>query len=292
MKGHSPARGLTLVAMGITFLTRRKLTTYQSNILIDGLAYGERMANMIPATTSAGDPNPAYTAQVERVAKGYDARIVSILAAINSRKAGRAVLRAIAREPCVLLIRPWFRSSPTSPNARAIADDVSAATAKGRLLRNGDGEVEEPRSRGTGAGSDETIEFLPQDFVNMNATKELQDFSTGNIEDEALLHEMVHSMRSMAGVKLRRKVPDQPLYDDMEEFFAIVIANIYRSECGRKGLRAQHRNYTMALFESGAFLKVERNRAHLRLLRRQQPQLFSDLHAIDVKFNPIRLMWD
>lgn len=266
-----------------------KLRKYQSNVLIDGEPYGRRNATLLAGINSYGDPATARRAKVERLAVEYENRIVSILTAISARRAGRAVLQAIDREPCVLLIRPFFGASPDSPNARAVTEDAVAGTSKGRLLRDEDGAVKRPRERGTGAGSDARVEFMPSDFAHHAGDR---NANPGAMEDEAMLHELVHALRSMAGRDVGRTVTGQPWYDTIEEFYAIVIANIYRSEAGRTGLRAHHQNFSMMLFESDEFLKVERNRAHLRQLRRQQPRLFSDLHEVTAKFNPIRLMRD
>ena len=97
------------------------------------------------------------------------------------------------------------------------------------LYRKGD---DWDRTRlGTGSGTDVTVYFTSQDHL-----KELN--LPGNRPDEVLLHELVHALRMMKGMSLCRFMPDD--YDTVEEFHAILVANIYRSECGYPTLRANH----------------------------------------------------
>ncbi|MBI3465972.1 MAG: hypothetical protein HY000_23405 [Planctomycetes bacterium] len=57
--------------------------------------------------------------------------------------------------------------------------------------------------------------------------------------DDVLFHELVHVYRAMLG--LCELVPTGDTWDDTEEFFAIVLANIYVSEMGRSwSLRGDH----------------------------------------------------
>jgi hypothetical protein len=115
----------------------------------------------------------------------------------------------------------------------------------------------------------------------------------GTLEDEILLHELVHAMEFLTGKSVSRAVPFQPLYDTREELFAIVVTNIYRSEWpGRSQIRAHHHGFVASEMDSRQFLRAGMNRHHMRQLRRRYPVLFSDLHALDMPFNPIRLMDD
>src|SRR5262249_25408038 len=47
-----------------------------------------------------------------------------------------------------------------------------------------------------------------------------------------------HALRDLNGLARCEAVGER--FDDIEEFWAILIANIYRSECGRSGLRGDH----------------------------------------------------
>jgi len=91
--------------------------------------------------------------------------------------------------------------------------------------------------------------------------------------------------------KCRARVPFQKGYDNIEEFFAVLIANIYRSECDRKELRKDHGKDFIEMSEA-EFIRTGMNRSHLRQLRHQHPTLFSDLRDIDIPFNPTRRILD
>jgi hypothetical protein len=110
-------------------------------------------------------------------------------------------------------------------------------------------------------------------------------------EDEILIHEMVHAIRQTAGLSNRRAVPRQPRYDTMEELVAIVVANIYRSERHRIGVRnSDHRTAEIMAVSGKHFLHLEFNRAHLRRFCWQHPAFVRDLSAIDAYFNPFQHM--
>jgi hypothetical protein len=55
--------------------------------------------------------------------------------------------------------------------------------------------------------------------------------------DSALLHELVHAVRPRREAKLKQKSTNDA-WSDLEEFFALVIENIYRAERGDKDLQA------------------------------------------------------
>src|SRR5262249_21765490 len=57
--------------------------------------------------------------------------------------------------------------------------------------------------------------------------------------DAILLHELVHGLRIQRGQFLRMPTWDKG-YDNEEEFFAVLLANIYMSETGKTRLRADH----------------------------------------------------
>src|SRR5205823_6428657 len=58
-----------------------------------------------------------------------------------------------------------------------------------------------------------------------------------------LVHELVHALRMMEG-KWNQQPTDDPHYDNVEEWAAILLANIYMSERGDHPLRASHSAYT------------------------------------------------
>ena len=291
---------------------------FRNNISINGEAFGRARAMAAGIFEPSGPPssNPLfrggapqlpgqedYETFVERNAAIYENRVRDLLVRIQTRQAGRAVMSSIGQQARRVTIVPLpqprqriaTRRTTDSPNSYATPLDLEAATQKSRLLRDArDGEVLKPWRRGTGEGSDGEIEFHPwpvtPDVLPDQSSCRSQTPFEGSL-DEDLLHELLHVLRYMLGVRNARKVPFQPLYDTMEEFFAIVITNIYRSECGREGIRQHHHEAPASCITDEGFLKVGLNREHLRKLRRQQPDLFADLHTVKAPFNPIRQMW-
>jgi hypothetical protein len=80
--------------------------------------------------------------------------------------------------------------------------------------------------------------FTTQDFLGPQ--------TSGAFADEELLHEIFHSLRCASGIqdKWTNDKLKAALYDDQEEFYAILVANIYRSEMKRQGVRANHHSYS------------------------------------------------
>jgi len=143
-------------------------------------------------------------------------------------------------------------------NAAAVPDDYQAATAPGKLT-----EIykRDPRL-GVGGGSDSTIDFTPQDWDDVESTP-----VSFKAVDEVLLHELVHALRQNLGQEDNATLPPPradmglggitqldvtssngwppptsmtQVYGNLEEFAAILITNIYRSENQRIGLVRDH----------------------------------------------------
>jgi hypothetical protein len=156
-------------------------------------------------------------------------------------------------------------------------------------------------TRGRRPGWDTEVRYSPNDWVPADpafiaAIGLPQHWSgPGTDPDELLLHEMIHGLRQMCGRSNPSTVPNQPAYDTFEEFFAIVICNIYRSELKRVGLRSDHHGFKFLSHVQGVvtsedFVKKEKNRAHLRQLRRDHRVMFNDLQTVTAAFNPTKLL--
>ena len=223
-----------------------------------------------------------------REAEKYELGVLELIARMAQMRTGLAVLRAIHRHADLsMVIKPYMGSKV---NAKAKPADKRAAAPKGRRL-SGRGS-----RRGTGLGSDTEIQFTPALFLKSPLKAELglpepPELGGGGPED-VLLHEMVHGLRHMAGLRNKRRVPFQPDYDTLSEFYSIFVTNIYRSERGRKALRMDHRDSPFQSISEKNFIRTGLNRAHLRQLRRQQREFFSDLRRVKAPFNPTRLLLD
>ena len=68
---------------------------------------------------------------------------------------------------------------------------------------------------------------------------------------------MVHGLRQMCGQSQCSGTWDNPAYDTREEFVAILVSNLYRSERLRSGLRSDHHGFAQlspAMSDSNTFL--------------------------------------
>jgi len=209
-------------------------------------------------------------------------------------------------------------------NAGAVADDQPAGTVLGKLpdelpdwvYHQIAGTPPGPERDklvnsylGTGTGSSSSLSFTAQDWSPASTHVGL------DADDETLLHELVHSLRQAKGQEDpdRLKAPFPVLrggektsagmdttqnsisqiYDTLEEFAAILITNIYRSENGRQGLRRDHlvdkdmndQPLFPPLTNPRTFLTVWR--AQIEQLQAKQPHLCDQIATIDCPFNPL-----
>jgi len=214
----------------------------------------------------------------KKAADSYEKVVERLFIQIDRSATGRAVLRAIDRIPSrTLLVEPLFSTAAGRPNAYADPDDKKAARRK---------------------GSDTTVLFTPAHWKPSKVTSALTGIrywsGPGTSPDELLLHEVFHGLRHMAGLRMKRNVPFQKGYDSFEEFFAILVANIYRSELGGTDFRLDHSGFvtlaSVGINNQQDFYNYRLNKQHLQKLRRQQPVLFADLKAVKTAFNPTTLV--
>ncbi len=154
-------------------------------------------------------------------------------------KTSQAVLFAINRLSRRMVITPFPKTA--SPNADESPTDAVAGTPAGQTqLSCSTTQPIAGAALGTGTGSTATVRFTAQDHLGGTLP--------GDPPDEVLLHEMVHGLRDMRGQGRCTATPSsvilpkpyQSAYDNFEEFAAILVTNVYRSECKRPGLRKDH----------------------------------------------------
>jgi hypothetical protein len=228
-------------------------------------------------------------------------------------RTGKIIIDAIGQtnKRVAIVPRPdWLKPLPQADiggNAEATADDPDAAKSR-----------DDPSTPGApripGPGSDSHIQFHAHDFEAPTRAASL------TVGDEILLHELIHSLRQMSGLAhptaltaplaflnqgsgtavevMTGQTPTQAnkhsqLYDDFEEFVAIVLTNVYRAESGRIGLRRDHHvmqplNWPMT--NPWTFEAVWS--APLRRLRREMSSIAEDIARIaSAQFNPLRVLY-
>lgn len=276
----------------------------------DHISLADYYQELAQTTFVRGNTDDAMDNLAKIHASSYERSVCRVLRDIHARDTGKAVLKAIQQqESRKMKIRPFFiERYETKGNRFALKLNADAskypysAFISTKIPRNlsskrGLARHREIRSRDT------LIRFTPKQWGGRGpvmATGLYRPLNGPGFEaDEMLLHEMVHGLRIIAGAGTkrfnRRPVPGQALQENMSEFYAVLIANIYRSECGRDGLRRYYSvlsSETTYTISNEDFLKIELNRRHLRQLRRQNPMLFNALNDVEAPFNPTRKFED
>ena len=158
----------------------------------------------------------------------YERVVARLLHDILHSDTGRAILAEITR------------SLTICPNPGDVANarphNQTAATRRGQMVRgcrNGIGlrSAAGELLYGAGIGSNVTIEFTPADYGPPSPTNMLPP-------DTVLVHELSHAVRQMAGILDCYYMGDDFL--TIEEFFAILVGNIFQSELRRTALTPNH----------------------------------------------------
>jgi hypothetical protein len=162
---------------------------------------------------------------------------------------------------------------------------------------------------GTGLGSNVAVHYNPEYTGGVPSCPRDGKTTSGPCrlllgaaqeKDDQLLHELVHALRDLRGQW--SMVPTlNKQWENEEEFFAILVANIYISEKGQKILRATHHDYTRLdpdLSTSEKFLakggtnlsrdQLEVRRLVAKLIREDWGMCCSIAQSVKAEFNPIR----
>ncbi len=275
-----------------------------------------------PAPTTTRVPKLTDYGSVGIQIKGeddYTARVRAVLYFIDQSDTGDALLQAIGRTGKKIVIQAWDDSENAckkgSPNAFASPDDLQAAIPEGEAsYKNNDGKQkrdmrydlvtddsilrsllglpQEPMI-GTGTGSDATVEFTPTmwGYGNICGTPAPQ---AGSSPSQVLFHELAHAYRMMRGHFYNFPTTgSRRMYDNEEEFFAVVLTNVMISDptynTGNRTLRSDHWGFTplpAAQTTSAGFLAQRPNRNTLEKQAREEAQLVRDLKGVRATFNP------
>ena len=153
-------------------------------------------------------------------------------------------------------------------------------------------KVDPAGTKGTGLGSDALLEFTAANHEKYKGP--------GSGSHEILLHEMVHAVRVMHGVSLDapiRVVPNGEIklfYETVEEFLAILVANVYRSENHGIGLRADHlstlgksRWLEDPLTDPENYYQTFKTEIDKLMAQPHMSDLFKDIARVECRYNPI-----
>lgn len=259
--------------------------------------------------------------KAEKVARDYEARIAEILCEIIATDTGTAVIGRIEEALAgglSLRIEPHMEAKKVERDFDGTEtksfDPKAGADAHGivhpwnapirqpvNASAKGEGAIAWRLRRNARRPGSSVVEFTPAHWSRDRPDKLMYDLGigtrggnfVGSLPDEVLLHELVHALRDLTGLATKsgmrtyNPVPKQPGWDNFEEFFAILVSNIYHSERGRKHIRSNHDSGWSSKTDE-EWLDIARNRSHVRRFRREQPELFNDLRDVPAAWNPLR----
>ncbi len=254
----------------------------------------------------------------------YKTSIDLLLKTISENPVGGVILGAIAdhRKHVALslyatfsvTIRPYDKGKAAvygEKNAGAQASDAKGSAPKGVSGRGPGywyaGKSDNPRTfdderytlmlvsagEATGSGSNSTIMFSPEAYS--------QSSRPFDKPDVVLLHELVHSLRHIQG--LRNPVPTkEKVWDNEEEYLAVVVEDVYQSAQGINHLRRGHGSEKLLPPQdtSAGFLdyeteidgnKIKPNLELMSIYERIWPTFWQlAIHVKTAPFNPFREM--
>jgi hypothetical protein len=228
----------------------------------------------------------------------YEHAVLHQLRRLHHSRTGQAVFHEFEkRSHHFMKIIPYEQAQI---NAFASAKDLLHATRKGQAERSGaNGQVlldaHGKPIVGKGGGSDSDVSYTPvmwRKYCNQHK----HGHKSGAQPDEILFHEMVHATRQMRGIF--NPMPLGFLYDTEEEFFAILLANIYASETGRPiDLRSDHHGFEHLTTDTDAKFLPKRDMSDYRYrlvfkLVHDEPRMVHELRKIHSPFNPIRRYYE
>jgi hypothetical protein len=183
------------------------------------------------------------SAAAQRNKDNYEADLEWIVKNLYSRFTSAQVILDIALHGDKnVVIRPRAIPDPSPAeddfsrfyNATTTPSNVQDALPAGETTSTNKEEPWKDLITGTGQGSDALIEFNPgvyQDAMGVEP-KDPSDHAfwvRQGRSDCVLLHELVHAMSDVSGVDARTKSAPAG-YNNLEEFTAVVITNVYAAE--------------------------------------------------------------
>lgn len=221
-------------------------------------------------------------------AADYRSKVARQFAPLPGMLSGQALLAEIGRSRHVARFVPnWNIDDPLNADAtpraslRSDRDDEEDAVAAGVRFT-----YEGRRRVGTGRGSNSRVRYTPELWGPGRAANSQAD---ADQPDVVIFHELVHAARQMRGLQETNGADDYGDYDTLEEFLAIVVANIYMSERGLKGLLGGHDD--KKLKNPDKFLNDPLARRTMAHFKATQREFFDALAAIEERrapFNPPR----
>lgn len=244
-----------------------------------------------------------YRGQAWNVAD-FQNEVLGLLAEIGNTRSGDALLNNLLQEVLIIPVQDSIGAANAGhmmgyTNSCIDIDLVDAAIGtefvvlnamgtQGTLDARYDKAAQRPRS-----GSDVIIQFTP-DFYDASSPL-FQTFGGDFRPDCILFHELVHAARMTRGEDDGSRLEAIPLprgdlsrYHDVEEFLAIMLTNIYRSERhNMTQLRASHATTYDHYASPQTFLNVPEFVALLDGYFAQSRSILRDFSRVPAPWNPL-----
>ncbi|MGP8268447.1 MAG: M91 family zinc metallopeptidase [Terracidiphilus sp.] len=238
----------------------------------------------------------------------YELAVELSLHRIESSYTGKVLLSAIRNTSKVIQIIPFVPSDKDKCNAYGDATDLVAATPSHQYVLSGTGLPLLPRPEserfgltpvdyfmGTGTGSGATVRFTSSmwGFGVKGACAQYAG-GPGTSPSLILFHELAHAYREARGMfHPRRAIGTNSRYNNMEEFFAVVLSNVLATDptfdTANRTPRADHSDFkplAANLSTSKGFVADTENRKMMRELAKSELNLVKALRGSKSTFNP------
>jgi hypothetical protein len=239
---------------------------------------------------------PVYRANPAAVASPWERDVLGILDDLYLHSRVSRLLfdafqqagnnRRTANEERRLVVTPYTYADEKTPGLGVCnAYEMSTNPLSGAGWDRYDGAWLE---KGTGWGASVIVHYDKRRWVSGGPCGSFPG-KPGSAPDEVLLHEMLHGLRDMAGQKDLSKIGGD--YDTMEEFYAILITNMYMSERGRSLLRKNHHGHQpleKKLSSSAGFLTDMDHLRWVDWLFKHNAVFLRRVAEVNAPFNPLR----
>jgi hypothetical protein len=109
---------------------------------------------------------------------------------------------------------------------------------------------------------------------------------------EVLFHELIHAFRLVSGKFVNARIPKLPAYDEEDDFYAVVITNIFISETDpNRPLRESHQGHEpLPVYRATdeGFLTIDANWEYVTKFIHDHPEVSKQLRDVPSAFNPVR----
>lgn len=209
-------------------------------------------------------------------AQKYEKAICEALLRVAKHKAGRQVLAATFSLPADLYILPvGERDKVMLPEGEFVGECYSLIPHIS--LTNRDDKVP-------------PIKVTPENPKGCRLSETNKRLSKLDDLESTLVHEMVHAARPKA--EYLKKIKTGDVWDDLEEFFSIIVENIYRSERRDLLLRGGHDSSVLPKEQttSEGFMKDATLRERIKKVFKHEPLAQKLGRFKEIRFNPFSLV--